>query len=257
MITLSPKQRQIRKREARILTVARQVYLREGYYGMTMANIAKASDCPTGTVYQHFASKEDIILALALQCQEKRFEMIRRGASYQGRPRERIAGVGEAVALFVGLHRDESRIIHNAGGPLREKASAGYVEALARMEKESVEFLRRIVQEAVDQGDLELKAGASVEQITFGIASLVDGGYALVEESVPQDTLGLADPAYDLWRIFNMLADAYGWRPLYTEVDWNETLAQIRKSIFPDEAQRLYGESWWYAGRRRAHRSNQ
>ena len=33
---------------------------------------------------------------------------------------------------------------------------------------------------------------------------------------------------------------------LMEEQDWEETLAQIRRSIFPEEAQRLYGEGCWY-----------
>ena len=253
MIVLSRKQREIREREERILAVAQEAILTDGYFGMTMARIAAASDCPTGTVYQHFASKEDVVLALALRCHDVRLEMLQRGASFAGRPRERMAGVGEAVALFARLYPDKSRIIHSAGLPLREKAGPARVEAMERAERETVGLLRSIVQDAVDRGDLDASGDQRVERITFVLASLVDGGYALVENGIPQNLLGLVNPGHELWRAYNTLADAYGWQPLLAEMDWEETLAAVRRTRFPEEAQRLYGRGCWYGDHGRHH----
>lgn len=183
--------------------------------------------------------------------------MIRRGASFPGRARERMAGVGEAVTLFARLNRNESRIIHNAGGPLREKASSERVEAIARIEWETASLLRTVVQDGVDDGDLELASSTTVERITFAIASLVDGGFALLENGIPQNVLGLARPGHELWHAYNTLADAYSWQPLSSEVDWEEILAKIRQDIFPEEAQRLYGNECWYGDHGRVHPKKQ
>ena len=114
-------------------------------------------------------------------------------------------------------------------------------------------LLRQIVQEAVDQGDLVLTGSNSVERITFVLSALVDGGYALVENGIPQNVLGLTNPGHELWRAYNTLADAYGWRPLGDEIDWEETLAEIRRTIFPEESERLYGCDCWYGDHGRSH----
>jgi hypothetical protein len=42
------------------------------------------------------------------------------------------------------------------------------------------------------------------------------------------------------------MADAFGWTPRSDEIDWDEALADIRRTVFPDEAQRAYGPGAWY-----------
>ncbi|MCC6143843.1 MAG: TetR/AcrR family transcriptional regulator, partial [Candidatus Hydrogenedentes bacterium] len=127
---LSPMQQKRIDQDDLILDHARKLLLESGYFGLTMARVADAADIPKGTLYQRFACKEDIILALAERCLRERLDFIRRGASYPGRPRERFAAIGEAVGLYARLRTDHSRIIHNAGGPLREKASPERLQAI-------------------------------------------------------------------------------------------------------------------------------
>ena len=246
MSNLSHRQHEIREREAVVLKKARELLLTEGYFGMTMDRIAEASAYPKGTIYQRFTCKEDVVLALARQCIEKRFDMVRRGASYPGRARERMAAVGEAVSLFVRLNPEDSRIIHNAGGPIREKGSPERVDALTRLERQTVRFVNGIVADAVAQGDLNLENGLAIEHVTFAVSSLIEGSYSMMENGVPQIALGMRYPVHELWRVYNRLADAYGWRPLFSELDWEEILARIRRTIFREEAQQIYGEGCWY-----------
>ena len=236
----------IRTRDALVLGTARELLLTEGYFGMTMDRIAEASACPKGTIYQRFTCKEDVLLALAQQCIEKRFDMVRRGGSYVGRARERMAAVGEAVALFVRLHPNDSRIIHNAGGPIREKGSPERVEALTRLECGTVRFVSGIVADAVAQGDLDLIDGLTVEHVTFALSSLVEGSYAMMENGVPQKALGIANPVQEMSRAYDRLADTFGWRPLFSECDWEEAVAQIRRTVFPEETEQVYGAGCWY-----------
>ena len=246
MRTLSRRQQEILDRENTILESARTVLLAEGYYGLTMDRIAEAAECPKGTLYLRFSSKEDVIIALALRSFDRRLSMVRRGASYPGRARERMVGMGEGVALFARLHPNDSRILHTAGGPIREKASPERVAAMHRVENETFAFARSILADAVGQGDLHLEGDNSVERMAFAFSALVDGAYALMENAVPQEALAIAHPVKELWWIFNRMADVYGWRPFLEEQDWEETLAEIRRSIFPEEAQRLYGTGCWY-----------
>jgi len=246
MSTLSTRQREIHERDTAVLEKARELLLTEGYFGMTMDRIAQASECPKGTIYQRFTCKEDVLLTLALQCLERRLDLVRRGASYPGRARERMAGVGEAVSLFVRLHPEDSRIIHNAGGPIREKGSPERVDTLTRIERQTVRLVNGIVADAMAQGDLRPEDGLTAEHVTFALTSLVEGSYAMMENDVPQRALGIVYPVQELWWMYNRLADAFGWRPLFAECDWEEILADVRRTIFPEEAQQLYGEGCWY-----------
>ncbi len=56
---LSLKERQRREREELILQVAEEVLLEKGYYEASIDEIAARVGIAKGTVYLHFASKED------------------------------------------------------------------------------------------------------------------------------------------------------------------------------------------------------
>ena len=253
MIALSPRQRDLQEREKRILEAARRILLEKGYYGTTMDHIAREADCPKATVYQQFSCKEDIVLALAQKCVRGRTEMIRRGAAYEGSSRVGLVGIGEGVALFSRLNPDDSRIVHLTMGPLREKGSPHRVAAIERAELVAVDHVEGLIRRAIADGDLRLTGAATVEQITYGLLSLVEGAYMLMEGGMPQRSLGIGNPVQEMWWIYNRFADAYAWKPLLADLDWEEVLANIRKSIFPDEAQRLYGEGAWYGDHGSAH----
>ena len=53
------------KRESSILTSARGLVREHGFLGMRITAVAKASGVSVGTLYTHFESREDLILALA------------------------------------------------------------------------------------------------------------------------------------------------------------------------------------------------
>ena len=246
MHTLSPKQQELLNRDAKVLRVARELILDRGYYGVTMDHIAQASGCRKGTLYHRFASKEDVLIALAADSFERRAMMMERGAVYEGRSRERILALGEAVALFTRLNTGDSRILHTAMGPVREKASPERHLALLDQEKRNIQVVYGIMQNAAEEGDLKVDSEDLLLELALGTWGLVDGGFTLIEGGIPQHVLGVRDPYTKVWRAFNRLADAYGWQPLFDEWDYEESLASIRKAIFPDEAQQLYGEGQWY-----------
>lgn len=243
---LSPKQQELLERDAKVLSAARQLILDRGYYGVTMAHIAQASGCRKGTLYHRFASKEDVLIALASDSLERRALMMERGAVYRGRTRERILAVGEAVALFSRLNLDDSRILHTAMGPVREKASPERLLSLLEQEKRNIRIVSTILRDAVREHDLETDSDELLLELILGTWGLVDGGFTLIEGGIPQLVLGIRDPYKKVWRTFNRMADAYGWAPLFAEWDYEASLASVRETIFPEESQQLYGEGQWY-----------
>jgi TetR/AcrR family transcriptional regulator, fatty acid metabolism regulator protein len=67
--TLKEKQRQ--EREALILQAAEEVLMEKGYHETSIDEIAARVGIAKGTVYLHFASKEDLVIALFAQDLEK------------------------------------------------------------------------------------------------------------------------------------------------------------------------------------------
>src|SRR6266853_1265771 len=63
----SLKEKQRGEREALILQVAEEVLMEKGYYETSIDEIAARVGIAKGTVYLHFASKEDLIFALMMR----------------------------------------------------------------------------------------------------------------------------------------------------------------------------------------------
>jgi AcrR family transcriptional regulator len=242
---LSARQQAIQERDERILGAARDLFLERDYFGVTMDHIAARSECPKGTMYQHFRCKEDIIVALATEANRTRGAMMRRGLAFPGCTRERVLAMGEGVALFTRGHTGQSRLLHMATGPIREKAAPVRVASLVDAEHEAIDLLRGLIREAVAVGELRLQDDDGVEELAFGTWALVEGAFVIIENSAVS-LLGINNPFHRLWRLFNVLADGYDWRPLFEELDWEESLSRVRRSIFPEEAQAVYGEGAWY-----------
>jgi AcrR family transcriptional regulator len=246
MTELSERQRAIQRREAEILGAARDVLLDRGYFGLTMERVAEVGSWPKGTMYQRFGCKEDLLVALALRSVEKRAAMMTRGASYPGFSRERVLALGEAVSLFTRRYPDDTSILYAAGGAVREKASPRRILQLTDMEQRTIGILRGILEDAVAEGNLVCRNDDMLQEMTFGIWALVDGCFTLIGNNSPRAALGIQNPFTNMFRIFNTLADAYGWRPFFREHDYEETLATVRREVFPDEAQAVHGEGNWY-----------
>ena len=64
---LSLRQRQREERAALILRIAQEVFAEKGYYDASVDEIAARAGIAKGTVYLHFASKEDLLVALIAQ----------------------------------------------------------------------------------------------------------------------------------------------------------------------------------------------
>ncbi len=253
---LSTKQRGMMKREQEILAAAERILIVDGFFDMSMARIAEESRCPRGTIYRHFASREDIVVALACSVWEQRVALMRRGAAYQGPARIRMAGVGEGFALHFGLCPERFSILYKATDTVCENASPRCLKRLRRAERASVEVVRELIVEAVEAGELQT-ADYSVDEIVFAYSAQVMGGFALRQLGVPQATMDTPYSMDMLRRSLNVIGDAYGWRPLTKEVDWDEIAADIRRNVFPDETQQVYGTGAWYGKWGEAHPASQ
>jgi AcrR family transcriptional regulator len=253
----SPKQWEMLKREESILAAAESILISDGFFDMSMVRIAQQSKYSRATIYLHFVSREDIVVALASKAWEKRLELLARGASYPGRPRIRMGGVAEGFALFFAIYPNSFSILHKTTQAICEKASPHRLQRLRAAEGATADLLRGLIDEAVRVGDLKTEVG-DVDEIIFALSSLSTGGFALHELGFPQATLRVHHAMDKFWHALNVLADAYGWRPLFKEVDWDETLADIRRTLFPEEAQQAYGpDAWWYGEWGLRHPKNQ
>lgn len=243
MTGLSVKQREILNREGLILKAAREILLKRGYHGLTMARIASAAGCPKATVYKHFPCKEEVILALATESVEVQYALVERAGTFRGRPRERMAAVAIATQLFAELHADDSRIFQVVNGEaIFQKASEESIWRLRRCGLRSVAVMLGIVRDAIAQGDLVLPPNHSAEDIIYNFWLLGEGGKAAPHTWLPPEELGIESPFATVIKTGSILGDGYGWRPLSTEHDYEATMDRVWREVFPSERRKVYGK---------------
>ncbi|GEM_PF-161069 len=86
----SLKERQRQEREQLILQAAQELLIEQGYHETSIDQIAARVGISKGTVYQHFPSKEDLVLALFELNRERFQQAVDTILAGEGSPRERL-----------------------------------------------------------------------------------------------------------------------------------------------------------------------
>ena len=244
METLTRKQREVRHRESQILELAREMLLEHGYHGLSMDRIAEALEYSKGTIYQHFSCKEEILLALANEALDARVRMFRRAAAFRGRPRERMAGVGVATELFAGLyphHLQVEQVVRL--NSVWEKTSEQRRNLMRTCETQCMGTVGGIVRDADAVGDLTLPTTMEPEHVVFGLWSMNYGAQSIAGSSDTLAEIGIADPLKSLRDNCNHLLDGYDWKPLTSELDYDDCRARIAEEVFPNESAMLRNQA--------------
>ncbi|MEW4561989.1 TetR/AcrR family transcriptional regulator [Bremerella sp. JC770] len=244
MPTLSRKQREIQDREAQILSVAREMLLKDGYLGLSMDRIAEAVEYGKGTVYRHFPNKEDIILALAVETQKKRTSLFQRASLFRGASRERLTAVAVACELFVRLypsHFHVEQVVRLSS--IWEKTSEKRQNVMRTCELACMGIVAGIVRDAVSHGDLTLPGEITPEDMVFGMWAINFGSFSIMSTSGALDELGIEDPTLAIRGCINHMLDGFGWKALSTEHDYEAVFQKALTETFADEYQQLLTQS--------------
>ncbi|KAA3607295.1 MAG: TetR family transcriptional regulator [Planctomycetota bacterium] len=238
--TSARKQREIQDREALILQVARGMLLERGYLGLTMDRIAAATEYSKGTIYQHFANKEDLLAALAADTMAARVSMFQRGAAIDGRPREKFFAIGLAEELFVRLNPEHFRsqqILCSVS--FREKAQECHLAPLEGQNQICLGVSEALIRDAVACGDLFLPEDMEAADLAIQLYALYTGTFTIVEAHNLPEHEGFQRAPRFLHRGAHRLLDGYGWKPLSQVWDYQATAKRVYREAFPKEARLL------------------
>lgn len=94
---LSLKERQRAEREALILDEAERILAEQGYQELVMEHLAERVGVGKGTLYLHFPSKEDLVVALLARGLEHMSERVAAAAARDGTACTRLRGIMEIL----------------------------------------------------------------------------------------------------------------------------------------------------------------
>ncbi len=220
MGTRERRRRELADRERLFLDKAQELIQREGLLNLQMSRIAEESDYAIGTLYNHFASKEDLLVALATRNCLSRVELFERAARWSGPTRERMLAVALADLMVIRAQPEHFRLAQFVWtdviwGAASEASRQRALEASAPLS----ELVDGIVHEAFRNGELPATVSLAPQALTVGPWAMCLGMYSLLQQDGLLDHKGFGDPYRLLFKQLQYLFNGYGWRPLFDPVD--------------------------------------
>jgi AcrR family transcriptional regulator len=198
MVGLVPKVTQQYRddRREQILAAARRCFLRDGFHATSMQDLFAEAGLSSGAVYRYFASKDDVILAIAEENVRDVSALIREIAAEQpGR------SVGAVLADVLDLIETKHEAAGLGGLVLLVWAEAMRNPRLQRQLVQLVDQLRddlgTVVRAAQQGGDLP--AGTDATSLTSVLMAIVPGFILQRAVTGPAATAGMADAVRALW----------------------------------------------------------
>ncbi|MBI2382853.1 MAG: TetR/AcrR family transcriptional regulator [Gammaproteobacteria bacterium] len=237
MGTRERRQRQVAEREQLFLNAARELVREDGLLKLQMSRVADRCEYAVGTLYLHFASKEDLLVALTTQNLREHAGLFRRVAQWNASTRDRMFAIGVADMIFVRRNPEHFRLAQYAlCEVVWRAASARRREDLLAANQPIGAIVAGIVEEAVAAGDLELQR-QTPQELATGLWSLCFGFHNLVHAEGVLEDFSIREPYVLMCRHLQHLLNGFGWRPLADPADkraLDALIKRICRDVFND-----------------------
>ena len=145
------KQRELARREREILQAATRLFAREDWQQVTIERIAQEAEIGKGTVYLHFASKEDIYGRLALDFARGVLERLRR----LGPEQPVVERLRAAIRVFLQAHTSGGHpcvVEYCDREDFRRRLGPEMRGEMERVDAEIAERLHAILRQGIEEG---------------------------------------------------------------------------------------------------------
>lgn len=236
MNALTRKQREIAARHALFLDLGRRLIESEGYATLSMDKIAELAEYSKGTVYQHFACKEELLIQLCNVNSLQLKEMFKRAVDFPGNTREKLMAIFVANSLWSKIDPSCMEMMQTLHSPaVKEKVTEESLEKHEALEQAIIGLVAGIVESAVAEKELLLPESLNPYELVFGMWSICHGGLQLQALNMPLQEMGIRKPNMALLGVGTAALDGLGWQPLSTKFDYDATLTRILEDCFSDE----------------------
>lgn len=227
MTVTERKERQRAQREQLFLDKAAELIARDGILQLQMAPLAKACDYATGTLYQHFSSKEDLLIALVGRnsCHQLRF--------FQGIAALDISNREKMLALCLAEEMNQQYYPSHAGlaqyvftEVVWQNASAARREAILANSKPLADLVSGIVQQAIDNAELPAH-NCDAFDLSVAPWALCVGTNSLHQTEGLLEAFGGNKDPLQRYRHLHMLLNGMQWQPLMDLRDRKAMAQQI------------------------------
>ncbi len=161
----------------KILDAARELFITEGYEGVSMRKVAEAIEYSPTAIYLHFADKEKLFRDLCHEDFARLATQFQNVASIAD-PIERLKAVGRTYFEFGLQYPNHYKLMFMTEPPCSASPDDRDREVMGNPEVDAYAFLKQIVQQVIDSGAL-LEEFNDVELLSQTFWAAIHGVVAL------------------------------------------------------------------------------
>lgn len=230
------RQREFAQREQLFLDKSQELIQRDGLLALQMSKVAEECEYAIGTLYKHFASKEDLLVTLSTRNCLSRVELFERAARWDGPTRDRLVAVALADLMVLREQPEHFRlaqfvwtdVVWGAASPECRTRALEACEPLATL-------IDGISADARRRGDLPAGFALPDQALTLGPWVLCLGMHTLAQQAGLIDPAIVGDPYRVMFKHLHYLLNGYGWQPLFDPGDdaaVDAHLAHLSRAVF-------------------------
>lgn len=228
----SKRQQTLHDREVELLDIAEQLVADHGFANFTMDKLTAACSYSKGTVYNHFNSKEDLIVGLCIRCLTAEIALFEQAVCFEGNLREKCLSVVYAYQKHAFEHPTLFMCVLSAKTPaVMEKASPERLEQAEQLSKQITYYCDSLFNEAIKDGALQLHQGFELNGLTFALWATAFGTNALMITAGSVESISRLEDRIPQLDNINILLDGMGWTPLSADWDYHHTWQQIQQQF--------------------------
>ena len=237
-MSLSKSEQKKADREQELLDLAVSILKDDGFAALSLEKLTAKSSYSKGTIYNHFSSKEDCLLALSIRALGSIMKLFLRAMQFDGRLREKAVAIHYAYQLYARLEPTLFMAILNSKAPgMREKASVERGQLLDSLESTINSFSEQMFRSAIATGELTLPTHLSIEVLYFSNWAMSYGTNALMMTAPESKLVNNLDSNTLLLQNISILMDGMNWQPLSKDWDYQKTWQRVENEIFADDMQ--------------------
>ena len=231
---MSASEKKFSERQNELEEIGRSILVEDGMSGFSIERIATRSGYSRPTIYQHFRSKDDLLEAIASSSITIFHDLMTRSLACEGSPWHRAVAMILAYGQIAHFHPTHFNIGESMGNPwiarrLPESVRSRYKECVNMY----IEGFTQIFELAKADGDLELRGGMEIRQLTFHSIATVVGVYsAIVKDRIIFRHAASQTQWIDAAQNLACLWEGYGWKK--HETDLPEIYDVVMRECFPD-----------------------
>ena len=227
-------------REAELIEIARSLVEKECLTTLTIDKLVAAAPYSKGTIYKHFISKEDLLMAICNKCIQEVQELFVRALNFKGNSRERIMAVMVSYIIWAKLHPSQLFAVLSAHSPSVAACTSDERNTTHHQcEASLMGIMNQEIGKAIEAGDLELPEDMVFEQVTFAMWSASWGAMALIMSKGHSEKLQPMVLERESFTNARLVLDGFGWKPLSKDWNYKETIKRIAHELFQPEIDAL------------------